>query len=170
MEILKIATDWAKAEVFSSTFFIFFGVIFVLASIGFWQLGKTEIARAYLFPALIAGTLLLAIGLGIFFTNKTRTTSFAKAYNKDASAFIESEIARTEKSSNEYKTIVFKIIPFIITACALVIIFIDKPICRASMITTIAMMIVILLVDSNANARLDAYKKQLVLAEKQERN
>ena len=82
MEILKIATDWAKAEVFSSTFFIFFGVIFVLASIGFWQLGKTEIARAYLFPALIAGTLLLAIGLGIFFTNKTRTTSFAKAYNK----------------------------------------------------------------------------------------
>ncbi len=169
MEMVKIATDWAKAEVFSSTFFILFGVMFVLAGIGFWQLGKTDMARGYLFPTLVAGTLLLAIGLGIFFTNKSRTTSFAAAYNSDASAFVESEIARTKKSSNEYKTIVFKIIPLIITACALVIIFIDKPIWRASMITTIAMMVVILLVDSNANARLESYKTQLVLVEKQEK-
>ena len=41
MEILKTATDWAKTEVFSSAFFIIFGVVFVLASIGFWQMGKT---------------------------------------------------------------------------------------------------------------------------------
>lgn len=167
LEIVKIATDWAKAEVFSSTFFILFGVVFVLASIGFCQFGKTAIARAYLFPMLVVGTLVLAIGLGIFFTNKSRTTSFAAAYKSDAYAFVESEIARTEKSSNEYKTIVFKIIPLIITACALAIIFIDRPIWRASMITTIAMMVVILLVDSNANGRLETYKTQLALIETQ---
>ena len=169
MDILKSATDWAKAEVFSSTFFILFGALFVAASIGFWQLGKTDIAKAYLFPTLVAGILILSVGLGIFFANKSRITSFAAAYNSDASAFVESEIARTEKSSNEYKTIVFKIIPLIITACALVIIFNDKPIWRASMITTIAMMVVILLVDSNANARLESYKTQLALVEKQEK-
>ena len=161
MEIIKAATDWAKAEVFSSTFFILFGVMFVLASIGFWQLGKTDMARAYLFPTLVAGILVLAVGLGIFFANKSRITSFAADYKNDAPAFVESEIARTEKSLNEYKTIVFKIIPLIITACALFIIFIDKPIWRASMITTIAMMVVILLVDSNANARLESYKTKL---------
>ena len=45
MEILKLAIEWAKAEVFSSRFFIAFGVLFISASIGFWQLGKTELAK-----------------------------------------------------------------------------------------------------------------------------
>lgn len=166
MEILKTATDWAKAEVFSSQFFIFFGLLFVLATIGFWQLGKTDVAKAFVFPTLVAGVLLLAVGLGIFFTNKSRVASFTTAYNSDASAFVKSEIVRTEKSMGEYQTIVFKIIPLIIVVAALLIVFIDKPIWRAISITTIAMMAVILLVDTNANARIEAYNKQLALVEK----
>ena len=166
MEILKSATDWAKAEVFSSTFFILFGIMFVAASIGFWQLGKTDMAKAYIIPTLVAGSLLLAIGLGIFFTNKSRVSGFTTAYNSDAPAFVESEIARVEQSSNEYRTIVFKIIPLIIVVFALLIIFINTPIWRAISITTIAMMVVILVIDSNANARLEVYKEQLVLVEK----
>ncbi len=170
MEILKTAIDWAKAEVFSSTFFILFGAMFLLATIGFWQLGKTEIAKAFVFPTLVAGTLLLAIGLGIFFTNKSRLTSFTVDYNSDASAFVESEIARTEKTMQEYQTIVFKIIPLIIVVAALLFIFIDKPIWRAISTTTIALMVVIILVDSNANARIEAYNEQLVLVEKDIKN
>ena len=166
MEILKAATDWAKAEVFSSTFFILFGVLFVLAAIGFWQLGKTDIAKSFVFPTLVAGILLLAIGFGLFFTNKSRVASFTTAYNNDASAFVQSEIIRTEKTMAEYQLIVFKIIPLIIVIAALLIIFIDKPIWRAISITTIAMMVVILLVDNNANARIEAYNKQLALVEK----
>ena len=166
MDILKTATDWAKAEVFSSTFFILFGIMFVAASIGFWQLGKTDMAKAYIIPTLVAGSLLLAIGLGIFFTNKSRVSSFTTANNSDAPAFVVSEIARVEQSSNEYRTIVFKIIPLIIVVFALLIIFINTPIWRAISITTIAMMVVILVIDSNANARLEVYKEQLVLVEK----
>lgn len=166
MEILKAATDWAKAEVFSSQFFILFGIIFILGCIGFWQLGKTEIAKAFIVPMLVAGTLLLAIGLGIFFANKSRITSFTNAHNSDAAAFLNSEIIRTEKTINEYQTIVFKVIPVIIVIASLLIIFIDKPTWRAIGTTTIAMMVVILLVDNNANARIEAYNQQLVLAEK----
>ena len=166
MEILKAATDWARAEVFSSQFFILFGIAFLLGSIGFWQLGKTEAARAFIVPMLVAGALLLAIGLGIFFANKSRVANFTNAHNSDAAAFVESEIIRTEKTMNEYQTIVFKIIPLIIVIAALLIIFIDKPYWRATGITTIAMMVVILLVDNNANARIEAYNKQLVLVEK----
>ncbi len=169
MEILKIATEWAKDEVFSSRFFILFGIMFVLATIGFWQLGKTDIAKAFVFPLLVAGILLLAIGLGIFFTNKSRITAFRTAYDSDASAFVKSEITRTEKSMGEYKTIVFKIIPLIIIVAALLIIFIDKPIWRAICTTTIAMMAIILFVDNAANARIEAYNKQLVSVDKQER-
>lgn len=52
MELLKFATEWAKSEVFSSRFFILFALLFLSASIGFWQLGKSEIAKAYVIPTL----------------------------------------------------------------------------------------------------------------------
>jgi len=162
VEILKLATQWAKTEVFSSSFFILFGIMLLLASIGFWQLGKTELAKAYVIATSVAGALVLIIGLGLVYANKTRTTEFAKAYHSDAAAFVDSEIARTEGTLKEYKTIVFKAIPLIIALCALVIVFIDTPIWRASMITTIAMMIVILWVDGTAHARISDYHKSLV--------
>lgn len=167
MDILKAATDWAKAELFSTPFFILFGVVFMAASLGFWQLGKTDMARAYIIPTLVAGVLLLTIGLGLFFTNKSRITAFERAYQADAAAFVTSEIARGQSTLKEYKTIVFKVIPIIIIAAALLIIFMDKPIWRAISITTIAMMIVILLIDGSAHARIDAYKKQLEAAQMQ---
>lgn len=168
MEILKLATDWAKAEVFSTRFFIFFAILFLIASIGFWQLGKSDLARAYIIPTLVAGALLLTIGLGLFFTNKSRITQFETAYINDSTTFMASEIARAESTLKEYKTIVFTAIPLIITACALIIIFINTPIWRASMITSIAMLVVILLVDGTAHARIEQYYKQLIkVAEKE---
>lgn len=163
MNILKSATDWAKAELFSTPFFVVFGIVFLVASLGFWQLGRTEMARAYIIPTLVAGTLLTIIGLGLFFTNKVRVKQFETAYNQDASAFVDSELVRANSTLKEYQNIVFKAIPFIIAACALLIVFIDKPIWRASMITTIAMLVVILLIDGTAHARVDDYNKQLEL-------
>ncbi|MFK7932442.1 MAG: hypothetical protein AB8G22_02975 [Saprospiraceae bacterium] len=170
MDILKAATDWAKDELFSTPFFILFGVLFVLASIGFWQLGKTDMARAYIIPTLVAGALLTIIGLGLFFTNKARITQFETAYNTDPSAFVASELVRAEATLKEYQTIVFKAIPFIIAVCSIVIVFVDKPIWRASLITTIAMLVVILLIDGTAHARINSYNQQLLLVAKELKN
>lgn len=163
MEILKAATDWAKAEVFSSTFFIIFGIMFALASIGFWQLGKSDMAKAYIIPTLVAGILLLTVGVGIFYANKSRVTSFAKEYKIDSKEFVKTEIIRTEKTIAEYNLIVFKIIPLLIASFSLIIIFFDKTNLRASLITSIAMLVMILLVDSNAKSRLESYNNQLSL-------
>lgn len=161
MEILKLATEWAKAEVFSTRFFILFAILFLMASIGFWQLGKTEMAKAYIIPTLVAGVLLMTIGLGLFYTNKARVHQFEKAYTEDASAFVDSEFTRIEAAINEYKTIVFKAIPLIIAVCSLLIIFLKSPLWRASMITTIAMLVIILLIDGTARGRIEAYQEQL---------
>ncbi len=161
MDILKTALDWAKAEAFSTSFFILFGIMFVAASIGFWQLGKTDIARAYIFPTLVAGILLLTIGTGLFISNNSRMKSFPALYNKDATAFVQSELQRVEKTMDEYQTVALKVFPVIIAVAALMIVFVDKPLWRAISITLIAMLVVIMLIDSNANARLDVYKKQL---------
>ncbi len=162
MEILKASTDWAKAELFSTPFFVLFGLCFLAASIGFWQLGKTDIARAYIIPTLVAGTLLIIIGLGLFFTNKSRLANFPIAYEKDASAFVETELARAEGTLKEYTNVVFTAIPIIIICCALMLLFFDKPIWRASAITAIAMLVCILLVDGTAYGRMDVYHKELM--------
>ncbi len=168
MNILKTATDWVKAEVFSSAFFILFGVMFALASWGFWQWGKTDVSRAYVIPAMVAGLLLLGLWLGLVFSNQSRVAGFAATYNSGASAFVASEITRVDKVLNDYRIAVFTIIPLIIVVCAALILVLDTPLWRASLITSIAMMAAILLVDTNAYARLQAYKAQLVSVEQQE--
>lgn len=160
MDILKSATDWAKAELVSTPFFIIFGVVFVAASIGFWQLGKTDMARAYIIPTFVAGAMLMIIGFGLCFTNKARVSQFEEAYHADATAFVQSELERSDATLKEYKNIVFTAIPIIIAICALVILFVNSPAWRASMITTIAMLVVILLIDGTAHARIEAYNKQ----------
>lgn len=167
MEILKIATEWAKAEVFSTRFFILFAFLFLLASVGFLQLGKTDLAKAYIIPTLVAGLLLMTIGVGLFFTNKSRITQFKKAFNADAPSFYQSEIERSESTLKEY-TVVFKVIPILIIIAALLILFINSPTWRAISITTIAMLIIILLVDGTAHSRIVSYHKELKLIDKNE--
>lgn len=167
MDILKAATDWAKAELISTPFFILFGMMFMAASIGFWQLAKSDLARAYIIPTLVAGTLLAIIGLGLFFTNKSRMTQFVTDYNADASAFVASELERAEATLKEYKNVVFTAIPLIIVACALVIFFVNTPIWRASMVTAIAMLVVILVIDGLAHARINDYNKHLLKAKQE---
>ncbi len=167
MDILKASTDWAKAEVFSTSFFILFAIGFLAASIAFWQLGKTDLAKAYVIPLAVCGSLLLIIGVGLVYTNVTRISSFESDYNQDKSAFVKAELERVDATLKEYQTIVFKAIPFIILAAALLIVFMDKPVWRASAITAIAMLIVILLIDGSAHARIGTYGKQLELAGKE---
>lgn len=166
MDILKIAVDWTKAEMTSSAFFILFGGMFLATSFGFWQLGKTEVAKAYVFPAFIAGILLLVIGLGIFTQSASRVSSFPEAYDKSAADFIAAEINRANRVLRDYRVAVFRVIPVIIAVCAVLLLFLATPLWRASLIATIAMMAVILLIDTNAHARLDAYRAQLLQAQK----
>ncbi|MGB0837420.1 MAG: hypothetical protein ACPGRE_04920 [Flavobacteriaceae bacterium] len=161
MELLKLATEWAKAEVFSTRFFILFALLFLSASIGFWQLGKTDLAKAYVIPLLVTGLLLMTIGLGLFYTNKSRVVQFEKAYHKDASSFYQSEIKRSEATLKEY-TVVFKVIPVMIIIAALVLLFINTPMWRAISISSISMLMVILLVDGTAYSRMQAYHKDLI--------
>ena len=164
MELLKLATEWAKAEVFSTRFFIFFAILFLFASIGFWQLGKTDLAKAYIIPTLVAGLLLLIIGSGLNYTNIQRVKQFEKDFKTDASAFYQSEIERSESTLKEYN-VVFKVIPILIIVAALLILFINTPTWRAIGITTIAMLIVILLIDGTAHSRIEAYHKELKLVD-----
>ncbi|TCL08114.1 hypothetical protein BXY66_0147 [Shimia isoporae] len=161
MDIVKTAVDWTRAEMLSSSFFIAFGLLFLGASFGFSYLGKTELARAYVIPTMVAGSLLLIIGGGIFIQSYGRVTSFPAAYGANPADFLSSELLRAEAVLGQYRIAVFRVIPLIIVACAVLFALIDSPIWRASLATTIAMMSVILIIDTNANTRLAVYKTKL---------
>lgn len=165
MDILKIALDWAKTELVSTTFFMIVGVVFMLISLGFWQYGKTDLARAYIIPILVAGVFLLIVGIGLFATNKSRITEFEIDHKKDAAVFVQKELDRVEGTLKEYKTVVFTAIPIIIILCAVVIYFVPIPVWRASMIVAILMLGIILFIDGLAHARIDDYQKSLLQAQ-----
>ncbi|MEQ9187848.1 MAG: hypothetical protein RLP15_08935 [Cryomorphaceae bacterium] len=167
MDILKASTDWAKAELVSTPFFILAGLLFLAISLGFWQVGKTDLAKAYIIPTLVAGALLVIIGVGLFFTNKARITQFDTAYQESVLSFVDSELARADATLKEYKNVVFTGIPIIIIICAVVLFFVNAPIWRASLITSIAMLAVILFIDGLAHARIDSYYHQLLKAQQE---
>ncbi len=167
MDILKIAIDWAKVEALSASAFIVFAITFLLASLGFWQFGKTEMSRAYVIPTLVAGLLLLGLGLGLVVPNLARISGTAEAFNTDATGFVASELARVDKTMADYSVAVFKVMPMIIIVCAVLLIVLDSPAWRAASITAITSIAITMLVDTNANARLEVYKAQLQQWERQ---
>ena len=125
MELLNLSTEWAESEVFSTRFFILFAIVFFIASLGFWQLGKTDLAKAYIIPTSVAAILLLIVGLGLLYTNKSRIKQFNEEYNSNSISFYKSEIKRTETTLKEYK-VVFKVIPILIIVAALLILFFNQ--------------------------------------------
>ena len=161
MDILKLSTDWARAEVFSAKISLLLSLLFFLAAIGFWQLGKTAMAKAFVWPMLVAGILVVAVSAGLYFANKPRITQFETAYHTDAKAFVLTEIQRTAKSQNDL-ALVFKVLPLIIIAAALLIMFVNTPLWRAIGIATIALMTVLMFIDSNTGARNTGYHEHLL--------
>lgn len=164
-DILETAMNWAKAEMFSSAFFAAIGIGFLLASFGFGQMGKTETAKAYVLPLLVVGGLLIIIGVGLVISNQMRLSGFAAAYEADAAGFVTMELARVEQTIDGYTNNVFRVIPVIIIVCAGLFLVMRTPVWQASSVAVIAMMAIILLIDTNATARLGDYKAKLLQAE-----
>lgn len=161
MEIVKAATEWAKAEIVSSTIFMLFGLAYILGSIGFWKFGNTPLTKALFIPLLIAGVLLLGAGISFYLTNKSALANFETEYNDNPTAMINSEIDRTKSTIKTYENVALKVFPAIILLAILVFCFISHPIVRAISIAVIAFLIVLVLIDSQALKRMKVYHNQL---------
>lgn len=161
MEILKASSDWAKADLLSNTVFALFGILFLVISLGIWAKAETDMARAFVIPTLVAGILLLILGVGLFYGTWNRLTGFETSIALDPSAFVEAEIARIDKTRSDYATAAFTVMPAIILVCAALFLVLQGPVWRAGLITVIAMLTIIIAVDSTASARLAIYKDRL---------
>jgi ABC-2 type transport system permease protein len=161
-DILKISTDWAKAEVFSGKMIWMFSALFLLSAIGFWYLGRTHMAKAFTWPLLVAGGLLIAVGAGLIIANKPRIAQFEKAFLQGPDVFVQNEIARTTESQKQL-TLVFRILPAIVIIGSLIILGLPgSPNWRAIGITLIVTTAFLMIVDSNTDSRNSLYRSQLL--------
>jgi hypothetical protein len=161
-DIAKLSDDWAKAEVFSGKIVWLFSVIYIAAAIGFWYLGRTEMAKSFTWPLLIAGIFLIAVGAGLFFANKPRIGQFEQEYRQDAGAFVKKEIERTGNSQKQLN-LVFRILPAIVIVAAIVILcFPNSPNWRAIGVTVMITAAFLMVVDSNTDARNTIYHSRLI--------
>jgi len=160
MDIVKLSTDWARAEVFSARIVWLFSAITIMAAIGFWFWGRTVTARAFIWPMLVAGIFMAAIGAGLYFANNPRIARFESEGHRNPEAFIQGEILRTAESKKEL-ALVFKILPAIIIFAAAAILLLPSPLWRAITVTVIMTAIFLMIVDSNTEARNNIYNSEL---------
>lgn len=160
MDLLKLSTDWAKAEVFSAKIVWAFSIIVLLVALGFWYWGKTAMAKAFVWPMLLSGLFLVAVGAGLFFANKPRIEQFELAHRNDPKGFIQQELQRTAKSQKDLET-VFIALPVILIVTGLLILFVPSATGRGIAITLGLLAVFLMAVDSNTGARNTAYHEQL---------
>ncbi|AYB34829.1 hypothetical protein [Chryseolinea soli] len=160
MDEIKLSTDWARAEVFSAKIVWLASILVIATSAGFAYFGKTAMARAYIWPFLAAGLFLIAVGTGLYMANMPRISRFEQEYRSDSEVFIKEEVARAQKSKRELAR-VLKMLPLIILFGALLVILVSNTTWRAIGITVILLSIILLIVDSNTDARNSEYLQQL---------
>jgi len=163
MEILKAATEWAKAEITSSIIFIIFGIVYIIGSVVLWKIGNAPLAKATFVPLLIAGVLLIGAGVGFYVSNTSKLKNFESEYNTNPAEFIRSEMVRTENTMKTYENVALKVFPLLIVLAALVAFFIPNIRIRSICIAVIAFFVVLVLMDSQALKRMKTYHSQLKL-------
>jgi ABC-2 type transport system permease protein len=161
MDIIKLSTDWARAEVFSAKIVWLFSAIELLAAIGFWYWGRTTMAKAFTWPLLVMALFLISVGAGLYLANHPRIAQFENDYRQEPKVFLEAEIQRTS-NSQQGLALVFRILPAIIIVAAIVIMLAPAPIWRAITVSIILTAAFLMVVDSNTEARNDAYHSQLL--------
>nr|WP_068886619.1 hypothetical protein [Pedobacter panaciterrae] len=160
MEILKLSTDWAKAEVFSAKIVWLFSIIVLLSALGFWYWGKTTMAKAFVWPLVVSGLFLVAVAAGLFMANKPRISQFEQASRNNPGTFLQQELQRTAKSQKELAT-VFEVLPLLLIVGGLLIFFLSSPTWRAIGIVIGLVAVFLMAVDSNTDTRNTIYHKQL---------
>lgn len=163
MEIVKAASEWAKAEIVSAMFFMLFGLVYLFASIGLWQYGTTSLMKATFIPLLVAGALLLMAGIGFYFSNKSKLNNFEKEYKANPSELINSELSRAASTIKTYENVALKVFPLLIIIAGLVFWFVSNPTIKGICIGVIAFFFVLVLLDSQALKRMKTYHQALEL-------
>ena len=162
MDILKIATDWAKIELISNSVFVLASIIFLSVSFFLQICARESHFSTYSLPFLIAAILLLILGAGLLFSTWQHSTNLE--FQPDKALFIQAELTRAEKTISQYKLALYVIFPALglISFCVLFVFQNDQV--RASAITSVIVLLILIIVDTAAKERLVKYTKDLAIS------
>lgn len=163
MEIIRAATEWAKAEIVSSVFFMLFGLLYIVGSIGLWKFGNTPMTKALFIPLLVAGGLLLGAGVSFYLSSRAILTNLEIEYNANPAEWINSEIQRVESTKKTYENVAMKVFPAIIVVAVFVFFLVSNSTLRSISLAIIAFLVVLVLLDSQALKRIMVYHDKLKL-------
>ena len=163
MDILKIATDWAKIELISNAVFVLASIIFLSVSFALQTYARESHFSTYSLPFLIAAILLLILGAGLFFS--TWQHSINLEFQQDKALFIQAELTRAEKTISQYKLAVYMIFPALgLISFCIVLVFQNDQV-RASAVTSVIVLLILIIVDTAAKERLVKYTKDLAISD-----
>ena len=165
MDILKIATDWAKIELISNAVFVLASIIFLSVSFALQTYARESHFSTYALPFLIAAILLLILGAGLLFSTWQHSTNLEFQFQQDKALFIQAELTRAEKTISQYKLAVYMIFPALglISFCILLVFQNDQV--RASAVTSVIVLLILIIVDTAAKERLIKYTKDLAISD-----
>ena len=84
-------------------------------------------ARAFVLPMLVAGVLMPILGGRLFYGTWKGSAGFALMISEDWASFVASEIERVDRTMAQYGMAVFKVMPLMIAAAALLVVFVHGP-------------------------------------------
>lgn len=170
MDILKIATDWVKIELVSNSVFILASIIFLFTSFFLKSYARDSGFFVYYLPLVIAAILLLILGAGLFFSTWQLSANLETNFLKDRQLFIDAELMRAEKTISQYNLAIGLIFPALglVNFCILLIFQNDHV--RASSVTFLVVLVILIIIDTAAKERLTNYAKHLEITEQIQNN
>jgi len=170
MDIIKIASDWAKLELISNSIFVLASVIFLSISFFLHTYARESHFLTYSIPVLVAAVLLLILGAGLMFSTWQHLINLQPQFQQDNTLFIEAELMRAKKTISQYNLAIGLIFPALglVNFCILLIFQNDHV--RASSVTFLVVLVNLIIIDTAAKERLTNYAKHLETTEQIQNN
>ncbi len=163
MSFLDYTVNWCRGEIFEGWAILTAGFVLLAATLGFWKLGTTELARAIVVPMLAVTLLTLALGGYLVVQNKIRIPAFQEEYRQDPAAFKEQELKRVEGFVSAYKYTFTTAAVIMITAVGLFLLG-KSPLLRSVALALMVLSFIVFIVDHFSRERALDYQENITRA------
>jgi len=163
MDFIRHSINWVRGEIFEMVTISIAGMVLTVGGFVFSKLGATPLAKAMLVPMVVIGLFFTTMGISGYTTNQWRLSSYEKAYNESASAFIAAEKKRVEGFQYMY-TITYITAPVCFALAIGLFWFSLKPHARAAGIALVIFGLFALFIDAFSKERADIYYAKILKA------
>ncbi|MBT8256272.1 MAG: hypothetical protein KJO23_07010 [Bacteroidia bacterium] len=160
MEFIQHTIEWCRGEIFEGKLSILFGIVILLASLGYWKFGSTDAAKAMFVPLLMVALLSIAIGAYLIQANSKRITHYTEQFEQTPAEFILSEQERTAAFIKWYPYTQYILFGLGILAM-LCLILSNKPLLRAIGIALLLLVLYMFTLDHFSEERAYKYRREI---------